>query len=467
MTLTDRGGGSRAGDWYLLPPEPITSLDAYLATDWGGLGVKRAQELGPTATIEEVSRSGLRGRGGAGFPTGRKWRSIAEGGAGSVYVVANGAEGEPGTFKDRALMRANPYQFVEGVIVAAFAVGAREVYLALKARFTTEIERVTRAVQEMQQAGICSQCTINIVEGPDEYLFGEETALLEVIEGKPPLPRLFRPYEHGLYATDIVTGWEPSPGQPSPNPTLVNNVETLSSVPPILARGVDWYRSLGKRESPGNLLCTIVGDVIAPGISELELGTRLGEVIDAVGSGPAQGRSIKAVISGVANPVVTDLSIPVSYEGFQAAGSGLGAGGFIVFDDTACMVEAARTFSRFLYVESCGQCPPCKLGSGEITTRLERVQAGVGDDRDLGVIRHWLERVTDGNRCYLAVQERLVVASILATFSDEVDEHLTLGRCPRPRELLLPKLDDLHDGVAVYDTRHWHKQPDWSYAGDI
>jgi NADH-quinone oxidoreductase subunit F len=451
---------------YLLPAAPIASLDAYLATETGGLGVARAQELGPAATIAEITASGLRGRGGGGFPTGRKWASIAGAGPGVRYVVGNGAEGEPATFKDRAILRANPYQVVEGLIVASFAVGASASYIALKASFHQEIEAVTRAIQEMQAAGICRDCTVTVVQGPDEYLFGEEKALLEVIEGKPPLPRLFPPYEHGLFATDVVTGWEPKAGERSPNPTLVNNVETLASVPHILARGADWFRSMGTEGSPGNLVCTVVGDVVAPDVGEVELGTSLGDVIDAVGSGVGAGRSVKAVISGVANPVVTDLSIPLTYEGFEAAGSGMGAGGFAVFDDTACMVEVARLLSRFLYVESCGQCPPCKLGSGEITARLTRIEAGAGDVEDVEVIRYWLDRVTDGNRCFLAVEERLVVGSILGTFMDEFAEHLGAGRCPRPRPVVLPKLVDLVGGRAVYDERQHRKQPDWTYVPD-
>jgi len=454
------------GAGYLLPPAPIETLDAYLATETGGLGLQRAQALGPAETIAEITRSGLRGRGGAGFPTGRKWQTIASSEGGRHYVVANGAEGEPATFKDRALMRANPYQLVEGLVIAAFAVGADEVFIALKARFEREIDRVTTAVAEMQQAGICADCRVTVVPGPDEYLFGEEKALLEAVEGKPPLPRLLPPYEHGLFASDVVTGWEPTAGVASANPTLVNNIETLSSVPPILARGADWHRSMGTAESPGHVVATVVGDVVAPDVGEIELGTPLGTVIDIVGSGLHGDRTVKAVMSGVANPVVRDLAIPVSYEGFAAAGSGMGAVGFFVLDDRACMVEAAHVMSRFLYVESCGQCPPCKLGSGELTDRLARIEAGVADRGDVDAIGHWLERVTDGNRCYLAVQERLVVSSVLGAFAEEVDQHLALGRCPRPRPepLDLPKLDDLAGGVAVYDERQRRKQPDWTYA---
>ena len=455
---------------FLLPDKPVTSLDAYLATDDGGAGVRRAQEIGPAATIDEVVQSGLRGRGGGGFLTGRKWSGIASRSGGRSYVVCNGAEGEPGTFKDRALLRANPYQLVEGVIIAAFATAADEVYICLKASFSREIDAVTRAVQEFQAAGICTDCTVNIIAGPDEYLFGEEKAMLEVIEGKPPLPRWFAPHEQGLFASGPQLGWESTPRATppdgsGPNPTLVNNVETLSNIPHILARGADWFRSMGTSESPGTIVATVVGDVLAPDVGEVELGTPLRAVIDAVGSGLPAGRTVKAVFSGVANPVVTaaHLDVPVSYEGFQAIHSGMGAAGFIVYDDTACMVDAAYRFSRFLSIESCGQCPPCKIGSGEITQHLQRLETGEGNDDDLAGIAGWLERVTDGSRCYLAVEEQVMVSSILRAFPEEFAEHIEQGACPRPRRLPIPKLLDLANGNATYDEAFWRKRPDWTY----
>jgi NADH:ubiquinone oxidoreductase subunit F (NADH-binding) len=453
---------------FLLSSDPVTSLDAWLATDVGGLGWERARRLGPAATREEVLRSGLRGRGGAGFPTGRKWAGVAGGPPGRRYVVVNGAEGEPGTFKDRALLRTNPYQLVEGLVVAAMAVGAEEAFVCVKERFEAERAAVTRAIAEMQAAGICGDCRVSVVAGPDEYLFGEEKAMLEVIEGKAPLPRWFPPHEHGLFATVPSSGWEAgaaAPGAES-NPTLVNNVETLSNVPHILARGAEWFRSMGTADSPGTIVATVVGDVVAPDVGEVELGTPLRAVVDAVGSGLPEGRRVKAVLSGVANAVVTAdaLDVPLSYEGLQAVGSGMGSAGFVVYDDTACMVQAALICSRFLYVESCGQCPPCKRGSGEITVRLERIESGIGTDDDVREIGAWLERVTDGNRCFLAVEEQIVVSSILRAFADEFVEHLTLGRCPRPRPLPLPKLVDLRDGVAVFDEAWWRKRPDWTYG---
>jgi NADH-quinone oxidoreductase subunit F len=456
---------------FLLSDEPVTSLDGYLASEIGGLGIERAQRIGPAATIDAVLASGLRGRGGGGFPTGQKWASVGAQVGTHRYVVCNGAEGEPGTFKDRALIRANPYQVVEGVIVAAFAVGASETFICLKRSFEREIDAITRAAQEFQSAGICTDCQITIVAGPDEYLFGEEKAMLEVIEGKPPLPRWYPPYEHGLFAAAPQLGWEATPRSGSdggPNPTLVNNVETLANVPHILARGPQWFRSMGTEESPGTIVATIVGDVIAPDVGEVELGTSLRDVINGVGSGMAPGRTVKAVFSGVANSVIVadQLDMPVSYEDLQAIGSGMGAAGFIVYDDTTCMVDAAYRLSRFLSIESCGQCPPCKLGSSEITNHLERLEIGAGSDDDLRGIRHWLTRVTDGNRCYLAVEEQLVVDSIMQAFAEEFVEHVELGRCPRPRRLPIPKLVDLADGTATYDDAFWRKRPDWTYGPD-
>jgi NADH:ubiquinone oxidoreductase subunit F (NADH-binding) len=458
---------------FLLPVDPVDSLDAYLATDTGGAGVRRAHELGPAATIDVVSRSGLRGRGGGGFPTGQKWSGIAAQTGGRRYLVCNGAEGEPGTFKDRALLRANPYQLVEGVAIAAFAIDATESFICLKASFRREIDAVTRAVQEFQTAGICGDCQITIVAGPDEYLFGEEKAMLEVIEGNEPLPRWLPPYLHGLFSTAPQLGWQSHDNEAGAarsaggsNPTLVNNVETLSNIPHILAKGAEWFRSMGTAESPGTIVTTVVGDVVAPDVGEVEMGAPLRAVIDAVGSGLVPGRSVKAVFSGVANAVVTaaDLDAPVSYEGFQAIGSGMGSAGFIVHDDTTCMVDAAYRFSRFLSIESCGQCPPCKLGSSAITEHLERIETGVGTDGDLDAITGWLGHVTDGSRCFLASEEQIVVASILRAFPEEFTEHIELGRCPRPRRLPIPKLIDLADGRAVYDDSFWRKRPDWTYA---
>jgi NADH-quinone oxidoreductase subunit F len=222
---------------------------------------------------------------------------------------------------------------------------------------------------------------------------------------------------------------------------------------------------MGTAESPGTVIATVVGDVVAPDVGEVELGTPLRAVIDAVGSGLRDGRTVKAVFSGVANPVVTadQLDVPVSYEGFAAIGSGMGAAGFIVYDDTACMVDAAYRFSRFLSIESCGQCPPCKTGSTEITLRLEAIETGRGTEDDIGTIQAWLRRVTDGSRCFLAVEEQQVVSSVLRAFPEELVAHLEQHRCPLPDRRPMPKLLDLADGRATYDEAYWRKRHDWTY----
>jgi NADH-quinone oxidoreductase subunit F len=457
----------------LLPDEPLTSLDEYIDGFEGGQGLVQALELGPERILETIDRSGLRGRGGAGFPTGRKWASIMAGGpeVGDRFAVANGAEGEPGTFKDRMLMRRNPYQVIEGLAIAAGTVDAVGVYLAVKASFEPEIEALTRALGEMTDAGLVGDVPISLVTGPEEYLFGEEKALLEVIEGEDPLPRLFPPYIQGLFTAMPHMGWSPrvdlsSDGVevPSSNPTLVNNVETLASVVPILGHGVDWYRDYGTAESPGVVLATVVGDVQHAGVAEVELGTPLREVIDQVGGGPRPGRTIKAVLPGVANGVVTaqNLDAPMSYEGLAKVDSGLGAVGFIVYDDTADMVAVARAVSRFLYVESCGQCPACKFGTGEVTAYLDHIATGQGTDHDVAVIGARLDTVTDANRCYLGAQEQIVIGSLLRHFPEEFATHLE-GAVPAP-DLLVPKIVDIRDGVAHYDERQARKRPDWTYA---
>jgi NADH:ubiquinone oxidoreductase subunit F (NADH-binding) len=437
----------------LLVDPPVADLADHLDRG-GGAGLERARNLGPGATIQEVILSGLRGRGGGGFPTGRKWQSVADaaatGGAERTFVVANGAEGEPATFKDRALIRANPYAVVEGLAIAAFAVGAEAAYIGTKASFGPECERLAAAVDEMAAAGMLGEVPVQVVLGPDDYLFGEETGLLQVIEGGDALPRLVPPYIEGLFATVPGSGWTPPVGGVEPsefaasNPTVVNNVETLATVAQVLARGPEWHRALGTERSPGVVVATVVGDVVRPGVGEVELGTPLREVIDRVGGGVAPGRAIKAVLPGVANPVITAdrLDAPCSYEGLEAAGSGMGAAGFWVVDDTTSMVEVARAVSGFLAVESCGQCPACKLGCTAVTEGLDRLIAGTATPEDVEVLAYRLRTVTDGNRCYLPVQEQRVIGSVLATYVDEINAALD-GVAPMLRGLDVPKLTEL------------------------
>lgn len=431
------------------------SLIEYLAAG-GGRGVEAARRFGPDRLIEMVGHSGLRGRGGAGFPTGQKWRAIRDAGSGDRYVVCNAAEGEPGTYKDRFLLRRNPYQVLEGLAIATLAVGARASYIVLKETFDAEIRRVASAAREMAAAGILKDRPMAMVLGPDLYLLGEETGLLEAVEGRLPLPRTSRPFMQGLFATPT-----------SDNPTAVNNAETLANVPPIVAEGPEWLRAMGTDTSPGTMLFTIAGDVQAEGVFELPLGTPLRYLIEEIAGGPRTGR-VKAVFPGAANTVILPevLDVPMDFDSMRAIGSGLGAGSFFVFDETACMVQAAALYSRFLWVESCGQCPSCKLGGAVITDCLDRLESGGAAPRVVARMLARAKKVTDGQRCGLPTGESLLVQSLYQAFAHEFTDHLTLG-CRSARRLQFPKILDYDErcGRFVYDAGYAAKNPDWTYEG--
>ncbi len=439
---------------YLLPPSPIERLDDYLAAG-GGSGLERALQIGDTATIDEITAAGLRGRGGAGFSTGRKWASVRDGPAGTRFVVANGAEGEPATFKDRMLMRSDPYRIVEGAAIAALAVGAGTVYLATKRSYGREVEALKRAAVELTASGLLQELSVNIVEGPDDYLYGEEKALLEVIEGRDPLPRLLPPYELGLFATDLAIGWEsgnrPVSARAEANPTVVNNVETLASAAHIMATGADWFRSMGTPGSPGTVIATVVGDVVRPGVHEVEMGTPFSSLLEMCG-GPLPGRRFRAAFSGVSNAVLRAdvFDTPLTYEDFAARGSGLGAAGFVVYDDSVNMTVVALELSRFLAVESCGQCPPCKQGSLAITAMLATICNREAGDQILGELATRLRSVTDANRCYLGSEEQVVVSSILREFPEDIAAFLE-GQPASSRDVHVPLIKDiLPDGSVEY-----------------
>ena len=454
----------------VLNGDPVRSVGEYRARG-GGEGLRVARSLGPWRTAEEVTLSGLRGRGGGGFRTGRKWLSVLDASRDDErrFVVANGAEGEPGTFKDRAILRHNPYQVIEGLAIAAMTVRASQAFLAVKSSFTVEVEILRRALVEMRATGLAGDVPISLVLGPDSYLFGEEKALLEVIEGEDPLPRRDPPYLHGLFASGPQMGWSAhrggDAGGEAANPTIINNVETLAAVPHILTNGAEWYRALGTWDSPGTMVFTVVGDVARPGYAELELGTTIRDVIEQVAGGPRHDRQIKAVFSGVANGVITadQLDVPATYEDLAAIGSGLGSAGLTVYDDTADMVAVARMFARFLNVESCGQCGACKLHSGAISHTLSLVEQSVAEDRDVEELGAALRMVTDQNRCYLPVELQTVIASIMREFPEDFVAHLE-GAVPLPRLYRLPKIVDMADGAVTYDTRSPLEQPDGTYV---
>lgn len=437
----------------VLPTEPYATLDDYVG-DGGGEGLRTATDLDPDDVIEIVAASGVRGRGGAGFPTGRKWRSIADAapGEGTVYVVCNAAEGEPATYKDRALMARNPFAIIEGTAIAVHAVGAAGAYVGVKEGFEHEVERLIDARDAAVAAEWPGADLIRIVPGPDEYLFGEESAMLEVIEGKLPLPRILPPYQTGLFAT-----------MDQPNPTLVNNAETLSHVAHILREGADWFREVGTTEAPGTMVFTVVGDVERPGVYELPLGTPGRTLfVDIAGT-----REIQAIYSGTSNSVITPdiIDLPLDFDSFAEAGTGLGSGGFVVYDTSRDIVQVCAVLARFLAIESCGQCLACSLGTAEMASRLNALVRGDGTAADIAEIRRRTETVTDLNRCYLPVGAALTMRSTLDAFPEAFEAHI--GRAgDRSVDVEVPKITtvDTATGTIAFDADYHRKRADWSHA---
>lgn len=448
---------SRDLDAILLSNRPVATLDEYLSVS-GGDALALAIKGPPDQVVEEVRRSGLRGRGGAGFPTGIKWRSVRDDPSSTKYMVCNAAEGEPGTFKDRWLLRTNPYQVLEGLAIGAHAVGAQKAFIGIKAGFDTEIARLRQAMEEMASREMLGTIPVELVGGPDEYLFGEEKALLEVIEGNPPLPRIVPPFMEGLFR---------EPG--SPNPTAVNNVETLANVPHIIRNGAAWFRSLGTEKSPGTMVFTLSGDVSHPGLYELPFGYSLRDLVYTIGGGPPEGRNLKVILPGASSTILLpeQIDTPLDFDSMKEVGSGLGSGGFVVYDESACIVRITQAFSRFLYVESCAQCPACKHGTRQITELLERFDRGDGSDVDVETILARCLTVTDAQRCALPTGETLLVQSAIQVFGQEFVDHFGRG-CSRPRDIPIPKMVDFDEtaGTFLYDERYRLKQPDWTYAED-
>jgi len=457
---------------HLLAGDPVTSLQHW-EDRGGGRGLVAAREMGPEAVLAEVEASGLRGRGGAGFPTALKWRTVLRHRAPELAtpVVVNGAEGEPGTFKDRTLLRHNPYQAVEGALIVASAIGSDWVIFGLKESFARERDRLRAAIDEITRAGWAEGVTIDIELGPDSYLYGEETALLEVIDGREPFPRVAPPWRHGIdevgdgASTASSLELSPAEGGNEMPPTLVNNLETVSNLPAILGEGSDWFRSVGTERSPGTIIVTISGAVQHDGVNEMELGTPLREAIEVIGGGARIGRRITAVLSGVSNAVLTAdlLDTPLTYEDMARVGAGLGSAGFLVFDDLTDWVAVAQGVSRFLAVESCGQCQPCKDDGKAIAAALDRLRRSAATTTDLAVVTRRLDTVISGARCFLAQQHQTVVRSIMEHFPDSFRAHADRLADPAPAFPIAEILDLPGERVQI-DERQLRKQPDWSYG---
>ena len=447
-------------------------MDRYLASQ-GGAGLDVAAKLSPVQIIDAVEASGLRGRGGAGFPTGLKWRTVADmASTQPIAVVVNGAEGEPGSFKDRTIIRNNPYQVIEGALIAARAVGASTVTVAVKKQFTAEIRRLRSAIDEFSRRGV-TDIDIGLVTGPSSYLFGEESALLEVVDGRPPLPRVTPPYRRGIgesagranaSSDAALAGDSGLEGAPA----LVNNVETLANIAYLFRHGLEDFRSVGTPETPGTTVCTLTGAVNQHAVGEFAMGTPLWKVIDTLGKGAREGRTLIAAISGTANAAITadKFETPLCFDRFRQIGSGLGASGFIVFDDHTDFAAAAHGVARFLAIESCGQCEPCKHDGTAIAEHLDDIRrSNIDDAAAVSVeINELLGTVADGARCGLASQHQSAVASLHRLARNANRAHADRTLAPADQVLVAP-LIDIVGGSAVVDRSHLDKALDWTTDG--
>ncbi|MGZ4701037.1 MAG: NADH-ubiquinone oxidoreductase-F iron-sulfur binding region domain-containing protein, partial [Ilumatobacteraceae bacterium] len=345
------------------------------------------------------------------------------------------------------------------------------------AEFKEAVDRLRAAIIEVAAAGWCAEVDVQVAEGPSEYLYGEETALLEVIDGRPPFPRIAPPFRRGIVEVvksddDIDSGsglaadveMATTDATSAAPPVLVNNVETMANIAAIVTRGADWFRSVGTPESPGTIVCTITGAVRKPGVAELRMGTTLRQAIDVAGGGLVPGVQVKAVLVGVSNTVLTadQLDTELSYEAMKAIGSGLGSAGFIIVGDNTSAIGIAAGASRFLAVESCGQCTPCKQDGAEIAELLGKMARAQAAPNDLAKVRKRLGTITTGARCSLATQHQAVVGSLLDAFAEQIEASAQPGATPVEVELVAA-LEYLDDQGARLDTSFANKQLDWTY----
>jgi NADH-quinone oxidoreductase subunit F len=459
-----------ATEGRVLPAEPLADLDAYVARG-GGRAIEGARQVEAAAVIATIADAGLRGRGGAGFPTGTKWAAVAEHRSDvlKATVVVNAAEGEPWTEKDRAILLADPYQVIEGALVAAHAVGAGEVVVALRASFGDVQARVESAIAEIDAAGWCGDVAVRTFSGPEEYLYGEETGLLEALEGRPPFPRIAPPYRRG--ATEVASGAaQPDDesglsagvalaGASDAPPALVDNVETLAHVAWIVADGPEPFRALGTAGTAGTIVCTVTGlvggdgpaddDDRQGGIGEVPAGTTVRQAIDRIAGGIPSGTEVGAVVLGAATRPLRpeELDLPLCFDALAAAGSGLGSGTIhvVAYGD---VLPTVAGISRFLAVESCGQCEPCKRDGLALADALKGLCSGEPAGEEVVVVLgERVATVADGARCALARQHEALVGGLLEHFPGEV--HLR----QQGRAAEVPHVGDHIPG----------KQPDWSY----
>jgi len=403
---------------------------------------KVLEENNPQAVIETITNSGLRGRGGGGFPTGRKWMFTQMAQGDKKYVVCNGDEGDPGAFMDRSIMEGDPHKLLEGMAIAGFAVGADEAYIYVRAEYPLAVKRLKVAIQQAEEAGFLGKnimgtdfsFIIHIKEGAGAFVCGEETALIASIEGERGMPRPKPPFpaNKGLFG----------------KPTLINNVETLANVPPIILKGAEWFSSLGSDKSKGTKTFALTGEVNNTGLIEVPMGTTLREIVFELGGGIRGGKKFKAVqIGGPSGGCLTEeqLDIPMEYDALIAAGAMVGSGGLVVMNEDTCIVEVARFFMNFTQNESCGKCVPCREGTKNMLAILEKITQGKAEPKDLDILEELAYIVKDASLCGLGKTAPNPVLSTLKYFRDEYEAHILEGRCPAHVCTALKKIEIIEE----------------------
>ncbi len=403
-------------------------IEPYLRAGGYSAWRKCLKELTRDQIVAEVKRSGLRGRGGAGFPTGIKWDKVLHHRIQERYFVCNAGEHEPGTFKDRYLLKHAPHQLLEGCLIAAHTVQAKASFIYINHEYHEEEANLKKALAQAKAKGFLGRnilgtgvdLDIQLFSGQGSYVAGEETAMLESMQGRPAMPRQkppFYPTDFGLYG----------------KPTLVNNVETLCHVTRVLQKGADWFTEVGTEKCPGTMLFSLSGAVNKPGVYEMPMGSSIRRLIEEFGGGVPGGRKVKAVFPGgpsFAMVTPDQLDLPMDFDTLKKAGTGLGSAGVIVVDDATCMVAQTLKFSNFFKTESCGQCPSCRMGTINLATLMTSIESGEGTTKDLDSLMQLCGFVKGTGYCTLVTGAAVLVQSSLKLFRHEYEEHIALKRCP-------------------------------------
>jgi NADH:ubiquinone oxidoreductase subunit F (NADH-binding)/(2Fe-2S) ferredoxin/Pyruvate/2-oxoacid:ferredoxin oxidoreductase delta subunit len=402
-------------------------IDDCLARGGYGAARRALTAMSPEEVIEEVTASGIRGRGGAGFPTGVKWRLAREAAGAPKYLICNADEGDPGAFMDCSILEGDPHAVIEGMLIASWAIGAREGYVYVRAEYPLAVRRLRRAIEAAYERGLLGaglfgtawSFDLRVKEGAGAFVCGEETALIASLEGRRGMPRTRPPYpaQSGLFG----------------RPTTINNVETFATIPWIVAHGAAAFAALGAERSRGTKAFSLAGKVVNGGLCEVPMGTSLREVVEGVGGGVPAGRALKAVqLGGPSGGCVPAslLDTPVDYESLAATGAIVGSGGMVVVDDTTCMVDLARFFLQFTQRESCGKCVPCRLGTKRMLETLDRIVAGEGREGDVELLEELGRYIIDGSLCALGGTAPNPVLTTIKYFRAEYDAHIRERRCP-------------------------------------